>query len=390
MRDEAYGSRGLRVFHRLDAFLRRQPAAALTGTGLALVAVLGVLDYTTGPDLSFLIFYVGPVALLAWYAGRVAALLGSLLSAAFWTFEDVLSAHAYASRGVAVWNVAVRLAFFVLFVQTLSQLKLALEMESLAEARRMEREVEIAQAVQVRLFPQASPVAAGVDCHGLCRPARGVAGDYYDFFRMGAGEIGIAVGDVAGKGISAALLMASLQASLRSYVSVNRDGVKTVARELNRQLYALTEPSRFATLFWGIFDEGKRTLTYANAGHNPPFLLRAVFRVSGGAAGRASRAERLSAGGLPLGLFGASAYQDATAELEPGDLLAFYTDGITEASNAREETFGDARLESVLRENAHRPASELCRIVVESVDAYREGAPQTDDMTIVIARILAF
>ena len=198
------------------------------------------------------------------------------------------------------------------------------------------------------------------------------------------------VGDVAGKGISAALLMASLQASLRSYVSVNPDGVKTVAREMNRQLHALTEPARFATLFWGIFDEGRRTLTYTNAGHNPPFLLRAVFGVSGAAAGRASHAERLSTGGLPLGLFGASAYRDAVAKLEPGDLLAVYTDGITEASNAREETFGDARLEAVLRENAHRPASELCRIVVESVDAYREVAPQTDDMTIVVARILPF
>ena len=261
------------------------------------MTVLGVLDYATGPDLSFLLFYVGPVFLLVWFVGTGAALLASVLAAAFWTFEDVLSAHAYASRGVAIWNVAVRLVFFFLLVRTVAQLKAALERERLAKQRQLEREVEIAQAVQLRLFPQAAPSAAGLDCEGLCRPVRGVAGDYYDFLRLGGEKLGIAVGDVSGKGISAALLIASLQASLRGFASASRDGVGSVTREMNRQLYALTEPARFATLFWGIYDEGRRTFTYVNAGQNPPFLFRAAFAGAGGAGRAPSKVERLRAGG---------------------------------------------------------------------------------------------
>jgi serine phosphatase RsbU (regulator of sigma subunit) len=377
-----------RVFNRLDSFLRRQPPTAMTAAGLVLVAVLGVLDYATGPDLSFLIFYVGPVLFLLWYAGRGAALLATLLSAAFWTFEDVLSAHAYASRGIAIWNVAVRLGFFVFLVQMVAQLKVALEQERLAEQRQMEREVEIAQAVQRRLFPNTTVEIAGLDLHGLCRPVQGVAGDYYDFVRLRSGELGIAVGDVAGKGISAALLMASLQASLRSYISVSRDGVGPVTREINRQLYALTEPARFATLFWGIFDANRRTLKYSNAGQNPPLLLRDVFADSPAVARRRSDVERLRAGGVPLGAFAEAAYREDTVVLRPGDLLAIFTDGITEALDAAEEEFGDERLERLLRENANLPAADLCRIVMEAVDEHLAGIPPKDDMTLVIARVL--
>jgi hypothetical protein len=124
--------------HRLHGFLLGQSPGLLTAAGLFLVAVLGVLDYLTGPDLSFLIFYVGPVLLLVWFVGRGAALLAAVLAAAFWTFEDVLSAHAYASRAVAIWNVAVRLGFFVVLVRTAAQLKAALERERLARQEQLE------------------------------------------------------------------------------------------------------------------------------------------------------------------------------------------------------------------------------------------------------------
>jgi sigma-B regulation protein RsbU (phosphoserine phosphatase) len=252
----------------------------------------------------------------------------------------------------------------------------------------MEREVEIAQAVQLRLFPQTAPNAPGLDCHGVCRPVRGVAGDYYDFLQLGPGRLGIAVGDVAGKGISAALLMASLQASLRSYASVSRDGMAAVTREMNGQLFALTEPTRFATLFWGIYDEGRRTLTYVDAGHDPPFLLRSAFGDSPAAPQKPSAVERLTIGGLPLGAFSGSEYREATVDLEAGDVIAIYTDGITETTNAAEEEFGEGRFERLLRENAHRSAADLCRVILESVDGFRAEGLQQDDMTLLIARVL--
>ncbi len=370
------------------AALRRQPRAILTAGGLLLLAALGALDLATPPNLSFLIFYIGPVLFLVWFVGRGEALLATALAAAVWTYEDVLSASAHASPDLAIWSVATRFGFFVLFVEVVARLKAALERGHRAEQREMEREVEIAQAVQLRLFPQTAPSASGLDCHGMCRPVRGVAGDYYDFLQLGPGRLGIAVGDVAGKGISAALLMASLQASLRSYASVSRDGMAAVTREMNGQLFALTEPTRFATLFWGIYDERRRTLTYVDAGHDPPFLLRSAFGNSPAAPQKPSAVERLTAGGLPLGAFAGSEYREAAIALETGDVIAIYTDGITETMNAKEEEFGEERLELLLRENAHRSAADLCRVILESVDAFRADGQQQDDMTLLIARVV--
>jgi serine phosphatase RsbU (regulator of sigma subunit) len=368
------------------ALLRRQPRGVLTAVGLLLAAALAVLDLATPPNLSFLIFYIAPVLFLVWFVGRRAALLATALAAAVWTYEDVLSAGGQSSPALAIWSVATRFGFFVLFVEIVGRLKTALERSHRAEQREMEREVEIAQAVQLRLFPQTAPSAPGLDCHGVCRPVRGVAGDYYDFLPLGPGKLGVAVGDVAGKGISAALLMASLQASLRSYLSVSRDGMADVTREMNRQLFALTEPTRFATLFWGISDEKARTFRYVNAGHDPPFLLRRAFGTGSAAP---AEVQRLTAGGLPLGAFAGSEYREASIALEAGDLIAIYTDGITEATNPAEEEFGVARLQELLRTNAHRPAADLCRRVLETVDGFRAGSPQHDDMTLLIVRVPA-
>jgi sigma-B regulation protein RsbU (phosphoserine phosphatase) len=366
------------------AVLRRQPRGVLTAVGLFLAASLAVLDLATPPNLSFLIFYIAPVLFLVWFVGRGAALLATALAAGVWTYEDVLSAGGQSSPALAIWSVATRFGFFVLFVEIVERLKAALERSHRAEQREMERDVEIAQAVQLRLFPQTAPTLPGLDCHGLCRPVRGVAGDYYDFLALGPGKLGIAVGDVSGKGISAALLMASLQASLRSYLSVNRDGMGTITREMNRQLFALTEPTRFATFFWGIYEEASHTFRYVNAGHDPPFLLRRAF---GSAPEGPSGVQRLATAGLPLGAFAGSEYREAAIALEAGDLIAIYTDGITEATNPAEEEFGVARLEELLRTNAHLPAAELCRRVLETVDGFRSGSPQHDDMTLLIVRV---
>ena len=269
-----------------------------------------------------------------------------------------------------------RLLFLVLFVFVVAALKQALERERQAAQARLERDVEIAQQVQTRLFPRKAPEIPRLECHGVCRPARGVAGDYYDFLALDPHRTGIAVGDVAGKGLPAALLMASLQGALRSLAPLSTGGPAALAGELNAQMFSLTESARFATLFWAIFDANARSLTYVNAGHNLPMLLRA-----GGAL------ERLGKGGAPLGIFGGTAYKQDLVRLAPGDLLLIFTDGITEAPNASEEEFGEARLERLLRENAGRPISGLCELILQAVDRFQAGEPQQDDMTIVAARV---
>ncbi len=360
---------------RLSAFLRRQHPALLTLAGLLAIGLLAFIDWMAPLDLSFLIFYVGPIFFLVWFVGRRAGFLGAVASAGFWAWEDVLSTHAYSSVSVADWNIAVRLLFLLAFVQVVAALKESVERERQASQQRLERDVRIAQEVQARLFPQKVPRSASLECGGVCRPARGVAGDYYDFLEIDRGHLGIALGDVAGKGISAALLMASLQGALRSHASLSDGGPANAASDINAQIHALTDAHRFATFFWAIFDEKERTLTYVNAGHNPPMLLRASGAL-----------ERLATGGRPLGVFAGSRYRQETVALGSGDLLLVFSDGITEAPDARDQEFGEPRLERALRDNAGLPAADLCRAVLAAVEGYQAGAQQVDDMTVVVVR----
>lgn len=364
------------VLARAAALARRQKPLTLLAVGLAGIAGLGVADYLAGPDLSFLVFYVAPVLFLVWFGGETLGLAGIVACAGIWVYEDLLSPHAEPSDSVAAWNIAVRVLFFLLFVYTVARLKGALERERAAAQERLERDVRIAKQVQARLFPQATPEIAGLDLHGVCRPVQGVAGDYYDYLPLGPSRLGVAVGDVAGKGIPAALLMASLQASLRSFASLRGENVAEVARDVSAQLHALMERNRFATLFWGVFDGEERRLTYVNAGHNPPMLLRGDGSVV-----------RLRSGGPPLGVFPTASYRPETVTLGGGDLLTIYTDGITEAADPTDAEFGEARLEQLLRGSPGLPAAEICRRVLEDVDVFRGAAPQNDDMTVVVMRV---
>jgi len=361
---------------RLFTHIQRLPRWVRVAIGFGAIAGLAVIDYLAPPDLSFLIFYVAPIFFLVWFVGRQAGLLGAAATALFWYYEDVMSPHRWPTESTADWNIAVRLLFLIAFVWVVAELKLALERERAAAQERLEHDVQIAGEVQQRLFPPADPKIPGLECHGVCGPALGVAGDYFDFLPLPEDQFGIAVGDVAGKGLPAALLMASLQGALRSFASRNSDGVAGLVAALNVQIHSLTARNRFATLFWGVFDEKRRALAYVNAGHNPPMLLRGNGAI-----------ERLWTGGPPLGILGeAASYESGTVTLSPGDLLLIFTDGVTEAANGANEQFGDERLERVLRDAASQPVAGVCESVLAAVASFEDGQPQNDDITLVAAR----
>ena len=363
---------------RLVAWIRRRPKGVLVAVGLLAIGLLAVLDYYAPLELSFLAFYVGPVMFLLWFVGRWAGLLGALVSAGFWFWEDVLSRHAYPDQAAADWNIAMRLIFLVLFVQAVAALKAALERERAAAQERLERDVRIAQEVQTRLFPQKAPEVRGIECFGVCRPARSVSGDYYDFVALDSGHLGIAVGDVSGKGLPAALLMASLQGALRSLAPAGNGGPARLARDLNAQVHALTERNRFVTFFWAVLDGETGGLSWVNAGHNAPFVVRASGRI-----------ERLASGGPPLGVLAAPAYREERTSLARGDLLVVFTDGVTEAEDASEVEYGDERLGTLVREAAGQGEAprDVCGRVLDAVEAFEAGAEQKDDITVVAARM---
>jgi sigma-B regulation protein RsbU (phosphoserine phosphatase) len=244
------------------------------------------------------------------------------------------------------------------------------------ERERLSRELEIAREVQQRLLPQTLPEIAGLDYAAICRAAQGVGGDYYDFLALPDGNLGIAIGDVSGKGVPAALLMASLQASLRGQAISGSADLATLMSNLNRLIYEATPSNRFATFFYGQYEARSRRLTYVNAGHDPPMLFRG------------DRVIRLDTGGMIVGWRPEVTYTAQTLELEPGDLLLAFTDGISEARNAQEQEWGEARLVAAASAARHLPAGELLRHILAEVDAFAAGAPQFDDMTLVVARVL--
>ncbi len=254
--------------------------------------------------------------------------------------------------------------------------------ESAGERERLQGEVADASLTQARLFPRGLPIVAGLDYSGACRAARGVGGDYYDFLPMGERRMGIALGDVSGKGLFAGLLMAGLQARLQSIAPRHGADLERTMDEVNRAMHSTTDSNRYATLFFGLYDDATRSLTYVNAGHNPPFLLRPdPSRVS------AFRILRLGTGGTVIGLLEDARYQKETLTLLPGDILLAFTDGVTEARNETEEEFGEARLEALVSRHPDRPAAGVRDLILEEVDRFRGAMPQQDDITVVVARV---
>ena len=208
------------------------------------------------------------------------------------------------------------------------------------QRQQLENELAIASEVQAQLFPRERPHVASVDIEGVCKPARIVSGDYYDFVDLGQGRLGIALADVSGKGVSAALIMASLQAALRglSVADGRTMGTGEIVRRLNEHLFRSTSSERYATLFFGIFDATSHRFQYTNAGHPPPFFLHG------------QQVTRLSCGGTVLGLFENREYEQGTVDVQPGDLLVGYSDGLTDAEGPGAEEFGDQRLHGPYRQ----------------------------------------
>jgi sigma-B regulation protein RsbU (phosphoserine phosphatase) len=259
-----------------------------------------------------------------------------------------------------------------------SELTSAIAVE-IGRREKLNREIEIAREVQERLFPQRLPEIAGLDYFGRCRTALGVGGDYYDFLALADGKLGVALGDVSGKGIAAALTMASLQASLRADAMRAGDDLAGLITRVNAMLYDASTEDRYATLFYAQYDPATHRLSYVNAGHCPPILLRN--------AAKNGAVERLDqAGGTVVGLLPECAYEQAEVSLAAGDLLVIYTDGFSEDMSPNLEEWGEERLIQAISDCNGLPSKDSIAKIMQAADAFVSGAPQSDDMTLVILR----
>ena len=248
--------------------------------------------------------------------------------------------------------------------------------EKIETERRAAQELDIAKQVQARLFPQKLPPLKNLEYAGICRQARQVGGDYYDFLDLGSDRLGFVIGDISGKGIAAALLMANLQANLRSQSAIAVDQPQRLLGSVNQLFCENTTDGAFATLFFAEYEDATRRLRYANCGHLPALLLRCNDSI-----------ERLESTATVLGVFKRWDCEISETQISPGDILALYTDGITESFNDAGEQFGEERLAAALCRNRMLSSDDLLNTIVDKV---REFSPreQQDDITLIIAKSL--
>jgi predicted permease len=257
--------------------------------------------------------------------------------------------------------------------------------DRVVEQETLRLDIALASEVQRRLLPDAPPRTEFADFAAISVPARRIGGDYYDFVELGEGRIGIALADVSGKGVAAALIMSVVQASLRLISSEGDVPPPRLVARMNEFVYRSTPASKYATFFYAELDVQRRQLRYVNAGHNPPYLLRAGRRSTADPA--SLEIEQLSVGGTVVGMFPEMVYEEATVELCPGDVLLAFTDGVPEAQNPENEEFGEERLQQLLRQTAHLTADEISARISDEMKDWIRDAEQYDDLTFIVMKV---
>jgi serine phosphatase RsbU (regulator of sigma subunit) len=243
------------------------------------------------------------------------------------------------------------------------------------------RDLEAAKEVQQAFFPRQTISIPCMSCETFYQPARGIGGDYYDLLALQRGRWGIAIGDVSGKGIGAALIMASLQASLKFQALQPHLKLSTLIGDVNQLVYESSPKNIFATVFYAEYEPAKRMLNYVNAGHNPPLVVRPKDG--------SCEIFRLPSTGIPVGISADPQFSSAAFQFEIDDVLVAYTDGITEAENRQHELWGEQRLEAVLKSCSRKTPKEIINAILEQVSTFANGRPQRDDITLLVMRVEA-
>ncbi|HME56960.1 MAG TPA: PP2C family protein-serine/threonine phosphatase [Terracidiphilus sp.] len=368
----------------------------------------GILFSTLGDKANILKYFLLVISLLFGLFELIALYIGIRLTRSMTrAVADLYKATEHVNRGDLTHRIHIRghdqLAELEQSFNSMTEslVKFAAEQKRMQQ---MESELAIAYEVQNVLFPHKLPELASLDVYGVCRPARSVSGDYYDFIPLSSDRLVVAMGDISGKGISAALLMATAHAFIRAYsvelgmgsmpalesnmlsdgergMCLREDGtnhsqssIGMLMSNLNKQLVRCTSPEKYATMFLGCYDAAMRELTYCNAGHLPPIMLADNGRVS-----------RLDTSGTVVGLFDGSVYGESTLRMQPGDLLVAFSDGVTEPENDSGE-FGEERLMALIQEHRHQPLSRIGDVITGAVADWIGEAEQPDDVTVVLAR----
>jgi len=386
------------IIDRVLRHFSRQTTFSVLLRSYLSILVIGAIDYATGPFLPMLVFYLIPIIVVTWFIGRNAGLFISIVSSMGCLLKEILFYPIFPNDSMLsflllLWDPLTSISIFLIVVLALSAMRKAKDEELLFEFK-------VAAEVQSRLLPQSFPALKTLSYSAICKSTNDVSGDYYDFLTIEPNKLGIAIGDIAGKGISAALLMANLQGLLRSYAPLHSDDIVKLMSAINNSLYACTESNKFATLFYGLYDDINQTLTYVNAGHNPPLIFHKdnnlsvsklvaadVLPVSLNHEKRNNEVIRLDRGGAVIGAFLDVVYESNRIQLSLGDTIVFFTDGLLEARNFAHEQYGEDRLLRIVSDNLHCSSNNLHDIIMQDVNKFSGGGNQFDDITLIVAKV---
>ncbi len=345
-------------------------------TALFFLVIIGIADYTTGQNYSFYIFYAIPVLIATWFAGRKYGIYLIIITVFFWAADNFYNRESLTITLDPYYEISVQTLFFILMIVIFSALKKSIEDKKNLELEKIQREMEIARQVQTNLYPRTKPEFAGLDYYGICFTADAVGGDYYDYIKLNENKAAFAIGDISGHGIGPALLMAGLVGFVRSNASQYADDIKKFVQYINENIFEVSEDSMFATFFYGLFDLQTGIFSYVNAGHNPPLHFK----------NKCGDFEMLDSADLLIGAVPDITYHQSSVEVESGDLLILYTDGVTETFSDKNEQFGAERLKEVIKNNSAADLEEIINTVKSELVTFSGNSPQADDVTLLIIR----
>ena len=366
---------GAMAFQRLQR-LPRQTRVTLF---LLLFGMISVLYLVPDHDFSLYGLYLVPIVYAIWFLDNGWARGSCATCVLVWVIHDSIHGELRRYTFVSYWNLCARACVLLIVAALVERLKTAVEKQDELKNRQVQRELDLAHEVQLRLLPSRPPSVSDLDLSFVYQPARVVGGDYYNFVPLTSERLGIVVADVAGKGLPSALLMASLEGLVHNAPELCREDLSCFAKSLNTSLFELTDNNRYATAFFGVVDRAMGTFEYVNAGHNPPLLFRSSR--SGG-----PRVESLDHAGLPLGMFAKSVYEHRRVPLCEGDVLVLYTDGVTDAQNSAGDAFGEDRLRETVADALTLAAAEISDHIRKRLEDFVGVTPPFDDITLMVIK----
>lgn len=343
-------------------FVDRQPKFLVVSIGIFLVLVVGFMDYVTGLEISFAVFYLIPVSMMAWFVGSLSGILISIACAAVWFLADLFASASYSHPVIPYWNAMVILGFFLIVSLSLSSLRRAIGFEQ-----------TFAREIQQGFFPKKMPEVRDFEFSGTSQPSDTIGGDYFDVLQMSEARAAVCIADVVGHGVPAALLMSNLQAAVK-ILSQDSHSPAQLCKQLNRMFCTNTTPGTFITFCYALLDSESKKLIYVNAGHNPPILVRGDGSIV-----------RLQGDGLAIGLQKDYVYHQTKIDLASNDRLLLFTDGVVEMSNSKDEQFGETRLIGLMKKYHDLSAADLRKKLLAATIGFGGGVLQDDVTVLVIA-----